>query len=189
MELFGLISIPRTVLIVCFKVSRSQSHSRQDPSREPEQGYGGLSCNNPHSWSNQRSGLASHDRVQPWASMIVSGEMSRLVFDESLSPATDPLGCEPKIPRTYKCRPTSKNAGLFAFHDYFLGVFRGFRLSNFPRIGTALCQVPMIRRQSCLILAPNSRRSRSLSGIRVIRRLRSGVEWETNTEIPFFQCF
>ena len=87
MELFGLISIPRTVLIVCLKVSRSQSHSRQDPSREPEQGYGGLSCNNPHSWSNQRSGLASHHRVQPWASLMVSGARSRLVFDECLPPA------------------------------------------------------------------------------------------------------
>jgi len=66
--------------------------------------------------------------------------------------------------------------------------FRGFRLSESPRIGTALGQVPMICRQSCRILAPNSRGSRSLLGNGVIRKLRSRAEWETNTEIPFFQC-
>ena len=100
--------------------------------------------------------------------------------------ATEPLGCEPKIPRTYRCRPTSKNVGLFAFTDTFTSVFRGFSVSDSPRIGTALGQVPMICRQSGWILAPNSRRSRSLSGIGVIRRLRSRPEWETNTEVPIF---
>jgi hypothetical protein len=135
------------VLMVCLKASRSQSHSRQDPSREPEQGYGGLSCNNPHSWSNQRSGLASHHRVQPWASLIVSGERSRVVFDWRFYPATDPLGSEPEIPRTYTCRPTSKNVGLFAFHDYFLSVFQGFRLSNSPRIGTTHSTKFLLRSQ------------------------------------------
>jgi hypothetical protein len=111
------------------------------------------------------------------------------VKDSNSAPATEPLGSEPKIPSTYTCRSTSKNVGLFAFAYTFPSVFRGFRLSNSPRIGTALGQVPMICRQSCRILAPNSRRSRSLLGNGVIRRLRSGVEWETNTEIPFFQCF
>ena len=100
--------------------------------------------------------------------------------------ATEPLGCEPKIPKTYKCRLTSKNVGLFAFTDTFTSVFRGFRLSDSPRIGTALGQVPMICRQSCRILAPNSPRSRSLSGNGVIRRLQSVAEWETNNEN---QCF
>ena len=101
--------------------------------------------------------------------------------------ATEPLGCEPKIPRTYKCRPTSKDVGLFAFIDTFHSVFLGSRLSDSPRIGTTLGQVPMIRRQYGWILAPNSRGSRSLLGIGVIRRLRSEADWETNTEIPYFQ--
>jgi hypothetical protein len=137
-------------------------------------------------WSDKLPGLASDWRNQPWASMVVSGERSRMVFVESLSPATEPLGCEPKIPRTYTCRPTSKNVSLFAFTDTFTSVFRGFRLSNSPRIGTALGQVPMICRQSGRIMAPNSRRSRSLSENGVIRKLRSGAECKTNTEIPFF---
>jgi len=118
--------------------------------------------------------------------MGVSGESSLFRFVESLAPATEPLGCEPKIPRTYRCRPTSKNVGLFAFSDAFSSVLRGFGLSNSPRIGTALGQVPVIRQPSGRILAPNSRHSRSLSGNGVIRRLRSGVEWETNTETPLF---
>ena len=100
--------------------------------------------------------------------------------------ATELLGCEPKIPRTYKCRPTSENVGLFAFHDTLPSVFRGFRLSNSPRIGTALGQVPMICRQSGRILVPNSRRSRSLSVNGVIRRLRSGAERDTNEGIQGF---
>ncbi len=119
--------------------------------------------------------------------MVVSGERSRMVFEESVFPATETLGCEPKIPRTYKCRPTSKHVGLFAFYASFPSGFRGFNVSDSPRIGTALGQVPMICRQSCQILAPNSRRSRSLSENGVIRRLRSEADWETNTEIPYFQ--
>ena len=107
-------------------------------------------------------------------------------LERSLDLATDPLGSEPKIPRTYKCRPTSKNVGLFAFTDTFPSVFRGFRLSDSPRNGTTLGQVPMICRQSGRILAPNSRRSRSLLGNGVILRLRSVAEWETNNEN---QCF
>jgi hypothetical protein len=43
----------------------------------------------PPAWSNQLSGLASHYWNQPWASMMVSGESSLLVFDESLSLAAD----------------------------------------------------------------------------------------------------
>ena len=101
--------------------------------------------------------------------------------------ATESLGCEPKLPRTYTCWPTSKNVGLFAFADTFPSVFRGFRLSDFPRVGTALGQVPMICRQTCRILAPNSRPSGSLLGNGVIRRLRSVAEWEANTEFQFFQ--
>ena len=54
------------------------------------------------------------------------------VVGSNPAPATEPLGCEPKIPRTYRCRPTSKNVGLFAFTDAFTSVFRGFRLSNSP---------------------------------------------------------
>ena len=109
------------------------------------------------------------------------------VFGSNPVSATETLGCEPKIPRTYKYRPTFKNVGLFAFYDTFTSVFRGFRLSDSPRNGTTLGQVPMICRQSCGILAPNSPRSRSLSGNGVIRRLRSEAEWETNNEIPYFQ--
>ena len=103
------------------------------------------------------------------------------VFGSNPVSATEPLGSEPEIPRAYKCRPASKNVGLFAFHDTLPSVFLGFRFSNSPRIGTTLGQVPMICRQSCRILSPTSRRSRSLLGIGVIRRLRSRADWETNT--------
>jgi hypothetical protein len=38
---------------------------------------------------DQLIGLFSHWRNQPWASMMVSGERSRMVFDESAAPATE----------------------------------------------------------------------------------------------------
>ena len=87
------------------------------------------------------------------------------------------LGSEGKIPRTYKCRPTSKNVGLFAFYDTFPSVSLGFGLSKSPGVATTLGEDPMIRRQSFRILAANSRCYRSLLVIRLYEscdRARSG---------------
>jgi hypothetical protein len=131
---------------------------------------------------DQLIGLFSHWRNQSWASMVVSGERFRIVFEESLAPATEPLGSEAKRPRTYKCRPTSKNVGLFAFTDTFPSVFLGFGLSESPGVAAALGKDPMIRRQSGRILAANSRQSRSLLGNGVMRKLRSRAERKTNNE-------
>ena len=68
-----------------------------------------------------------------------------LFFVFPLCLPTEPLGCEPKTSRTYTCRPTSKNVGLFAFADISPFVLQGFRLSDSPRVGTTFGQVPMIR--------------------------------------------
>jgi hypothetical protein len=64
-------------------IQRARQSGIYDPEQYP------VACTAPHVSSNQRSGLASRDRVQPWVSMMVSGESSRMVFDQSVFHSTD----------------------------------------------------------------------------------------------------